>query len=91
MQARNLVFAGTSVASGTGRGVVYGTGADTEFGHIYRLAGSVQTERSPLQQEVAVAARRVAIVAVLLGTAPARRCGCSPTRRSWTPSSTRWA
>ncbi len=68
VQARNLVFAGTSVASGTGRGVVFGTGADTEFGHIYRLAGSVQSDRSPLQREVAVAARRVAIVAVALGT-----------------------
>ena len=48
--------------------VVFGTGADTEFGHIYRLAGSVQSDRSPLQREVAVAARRVAIVAVALGT-----------------------
>jgi Ca2+-transporting ATPase len=67
IQARNLVFAGTSVASGTARAVVFGTGAQTEFGHIYRLAGSVEDEASPLQREVAVAARRVAAVAVLLG------------------------
>jgi magnesium-transporting ATPase (P-type) len=67
IQARNLVFAGTSVASGTGRAVVFGTGSATEFGHVYRLAGSVQDEPSPLQREVAVAARRVAIVAVALG------------------------
>jgi magnesium-transporting ATPase (P-type) len=67
IEARNLVFAGTSVASGTARAVVYGTGAETEFGHIYRLAGSLQDERSPLQREVAVAARRVALVAVSLG------------------------
>ena len=67
IQARNLVFAGTSVASGTGRGVVYATGADTEFGRIYRLAGSVEDEPSPLQREVAIAARRVAVLAIGLG------------------------
>ena len=67
IQARNLVFAGTSVASGTGRGVVYATGSETEFGRIYRLAGSVEDEPSPLQREVAVAARRIAILAVVLG------------------------
>jgi magnesium-transporting ATPase (P-type) len=67
IQARNLVFAGTSVASGSGRGVVFATGSETEFGHIYRLAGSVEDEPSPLQREVAIAARRVAILAIGLG------------------------
>ncbi len=67
IQARNLAFAGTSVASGTGRGVVFATGAETEFGRIYRLTGSVEDEPSPLQREVAVAARRIALVAVALG------------------------
>jgi potassium/sodium efflux P-type ATPase len=66
IQARNLAFAGTTVASGTARAVVFGTGANTEFGHIYRLAGSLEDEPSPLQREVAVAARRVALVAVAL-------------------------
>jgi len=67
IQARNFAFAGTSVASGRGRGVVYATGADTEFGHIFRLAGAVEDEPSPLQREIAVAAQRVAIVALALG------------------------
>ena len=31
----NLVFMGTSVASGTGRAVVFATGLKTEFGRIY--------------------------------------------------------
>jgi P-type Ca2+ transporter type 2C len=67
IQSRNLVFAGTSVASGTGRGVVFATGVETEFGRIYRLAGSVEDEPSPLQREVAIAARRVAVLALVLG------------------------
>jgi Ca2+-transporting ATPase len=37
IQARNLVFAGTTVSSGTGRAVVFGTGADTEFGRVTAL------------------------------------------------------
>jgi P-type Ca2+ transporter type 2C len=67
IQARNLVFAGTSVASGTGRGVVFATGGETEFGRIYRLTGSLEDEPSPLQREVAIAARRIALLAVVLG------------------------
>ncbi len=45
VEARNLVFAGTSVASGTGRAVVFGTGSDTEFGRIYRLADRSRIRR----------------------------------------------
>ena len=67
IQARSLVFAGTSIAAGSGRGVVFATGAETEFGQIYRLAGSVEDEPSPLQREVAIAARRVAVLAIGLG------------------------
>ncbi len=67
VQARNLIFAGASVVTGTGRGVVFATGAATEFGKIYRLTAAVPDAPSPLQREVATAARRVAIVAVLLG------------------------
>jgi Ca2+-transporting ATPase len=67
IQARNLVFAGTSIASGTGRGVVFATGAETAFGQIYSLTGSVEEEPSPLQREVAIAARRIGILALFLG------------------------
>ncbi|HYL36487.1 MAG TPA: cation-transporting P-type ATPase [Bryobacteraceae bacterium] len=66
IRSRNLVFAGTSVASGSGRGVVYATGAATEFGRIYTLTAGVRDEPSPLQREVRTAARRVGVVALLL-------------------------
>lgn len=33
----NLVFAGTSVAAGTGKAVIFATGMDSEFGKIARL------------------------------------------------------
>ena len=44
----NLVFMGTSVASGTGRAVVFNTGLKTEFGRIFSLTAGVADEKSPL-------------------------------------------
>ncbi len=65
--ARNCVFMGTSVVNGNGRAVVYATGLGTEFGRIYRLTAEVPREDSPLQREVTVMARRVAVVAIAAG------------------------
>jgi potassium/sodium efflux P-type ATPase len=64
----NLVFAGTSVAMGTGRAVVYATGMETEFGKIAHLTQSVEEDQSPLQREMAFATRAVTIIATGIGT-----------------------
>ncbi len=63
----NMVFAGTSVATGTGRAVVSATGMRTELGRITDLTQTVQEETSPIQVEVARAVRWVTITAVVLG------------------------
>ncbi|HWF79998.1 MAG TPA: cation-transporting P-type ATPase [Streptosporangiaceae bacterium] len=68
-EARNCVYMGTSVVNGSGRAVVYAAGLGTEFGRIYRLTAEVPREDSPLQREVAVMARRVAVVAIAAGAA----------------------
>jgi len=65
--ARNCVFMGTSVVNGSGRAVVFATGLTTEFGRIYRLTAEMPQEDSPLQREVTVMARRVALVAIAAG------------------------
>ena len=65
--ARNCVFMGTSVVNGSGRAVVFATGLATEFGRIYRLTAEMPQEDSPLQREVTVMARRVAVVAIGAG------------------------
>ncbi|HEU5110891.1 MAG TPA: HAD-IC family P-type ATPase, partial [Micromonosporaceae bacterium] len=67
LQARNRVFMGTSVAAGTGRGIVLVTGAATEFGRIFRLAAGVPQQTSPLQRQIAVMARWVSLVALAVG------------------------
>jgi magnesium-transporting ATPase (P-type) len=63
----NLVFAGTSVVSGTGRGVVYATGMLTQFGRIAHLTQAVREEPSPLQEELRRVSRVISAIAVGLG------------------------
>jgi len=63
----NLVFAGTSVTTGTGKAVVFSTGMATEFGKIAHLTQSVEEELSPLQKEMAVTTKVVTIIACSIG------------------------
>lgn len=63
----NLIFAGTSVVSGTGRAVTYATGMLTQFGRIARLTQAVREEPSQLQKELLHLTRRLSLVALILG------------------------
>jgi Ca2+-transporting ATPase len=55
---------GTSVTSGSGRGIVVAVGADTEFGRIAALTESVETGPSPLQQSLARLGGQVGVLAL---------------------------
>jgi len=63
----NLVFAGTSVVSGTGLAVVYATGMLTQFGRIVRLTQAVHEQPSRLQQELSRLTRIFSLIALGLG------------------------
>jgi P-type Ca2+ transporter type 2C len=63
----NLVFAGTSIVSGTGRAVVYETGMTTQFGRIANLTQTVSEPPSPLQQQLTQLTRRISFIAIGLG------------------------
>jgi len=67
IESRNCVFMGTSVVNGTGKGVAFATGLQTEFGRIFQLTAQVVEDKSPLQRQVAIMARRVSVIAVGLG------------------------
>lgn len=69
VERRNLVFAGTSVASGTGRAVVTATGMATEFGKIAGFTQSLREEPSPLQREMGRMTKVVTALAVGIGVA----------------------
>jgi Ca2+-transporting ATPase len=75
------VFSGTLVVKGHGVGVVQRTGAQTELGRIGAALRSIETERTPLQREIA---RIVRVVAVLgLGAATAVVVIYGLTRGDW--------
>ena len=63
----NMVFAGTAVVTGDGRGVVTATGMTTEFGRIARLTQSVPDAPSPLQRELRRLTRQLSLLALTLG------------------------
>jgi len=63
----NLVFAGTSVTSGTGKAVVIATGMATEFGRIAEMTQLVEEDLSPLQKEMGFATRMVTVIACSIG------------------------
>lgn len=55
----NLVFMGTTVATGSGYGIVIGTGQNTELGRIASLSHETKRDSSPLQKEMSHIAKRV--------------------------------
>lgn len=63
----NYVYASTSVATGSGRAVVFATGQRTEFGKIANLTQTVSAGPSPLELELNNVTRIVAITAVSVG------------------------
>ncbi len=48
----NLVFSGTSVASGRGRAIVTATGMETELGRIAEMIQEIGREQTPLQRKL---------------------------------------
>ncbi len=63
----NLVLAGTSIVSGSGKAVVFATGSKTEFNKIAALTQEVKEEPSPLQKELRRVTQIIALLAILMG------------------------
>ncbi|OWA51634.1 Calcium-transporting ATPase sarcoplasmic/endoplasmic reticulum type [Hypsibius exemplaris] len=49
---KNILFSGTNVASGKARGIIIGTGLNTEIGKIRTEMVQTETESTPLQQKL---------------------------------------
>src|SRR3990172_95189 len=63
----NLVFAGTTVVSGTGKALVYATGMLTQFGRITRLTQAIREEPSLIQKELLRVTRMISLAALGVG------------------------
>src|SRR3990167_2921089 len=68
IDAKNMVFAGTSVVSGTATALVVATGYVTEFGKIAALTKSVQKTLTPMQKEVIKITHILTIIAMGMGS-----------------------
>jgi len=65
---RNMLFKGTSVTHGRGRGVVVATGAHTEFGKIFAQVSRAEAPHTPLEKRLDALGERLAIgVLVIAG------------------------
>lgn len=63
----NLIFAGTNVASGSGKAVIIATGMHTEIGKIAYLTQTVKEELSPLQKEINRLTKMITLIAIAMG------------------------
>ena len=60
---KNMAFSSTLVASGRGRGVVVGTGMNTEIGRIAEMLGE-REDKTPLQKKLAQTGRVLGVIAL---------------------------
>ena len=69
LEARDVVFSGTTCTAGAARALVFATGPHTELGRIAALSEHLAAEPSPLEKQVRRAAWLIAAVAVGAGAA----------------------
>ena len=60
LDRRNMAFKGTSITRGSGKGVVVGTGKDTEFGKIFEQVAGAKSQQTPLEIRLNALAARLA-------------------------------
>ena len=67
IDAKNMVYAGTTVVSGSGAAVVVSTGMATEFGKIATLTRNIQKGLTPLEKEIQKMTKILTILALIAG------------------------
>lgn len=66
-ERRNMVFKGTAITRGTGRGVVVATGLHTEFGKIFEQVSEARPQHTPLEKRLDELGKRLAWAVILIG------------------------
>jgi len=62
----NLGFMSTIVTYGRGKGIVIGTGMDTEMGHIATMLNETDEGQTPLQKKIADFGKQLGIICILV-------------------------
>ncbi|HLN89423.1 MAG TPA: HAD-IC family P-type ATPase, partial [Candidatus Binatia bacterium] len=63
---RNLIFTGTVVVYGRGKGIVTSTGMNTEFGKIAKMVQSAPQEKTPLEKRMGSVGKWIGILCVIV-------------------------
>jgi Ca2+-transporting ATPase len=65
-EQKNMAWMGTSVVSGNGSGIVVATGSNTNMGQIATQLQATRDSETPLQHNIALLARYLAIIASII-------------------------
>ncbi|MBL5882956.1 cation-transporting P-type ATPase [Lelliottia aquatilis] len=62
----NLLFSGTTVSSGGGKGIVVATGGETELGHINQMMADIEKHRTPLLVQMDKLGKAIFIIILVM-------------------------
>jgi Ca2+-transporting ATPase len=65
-ERKNMLHKGTTISSGTGRGIVVSTGLNTELGKIATSLSKIKREDTPIQKKLKKLAKQLTIFIVLI-------------------------
>lgn len=63
---KNMLFGSTTIASGRGKGIVVGTGRETEFGKIAGLVESAKEDKTPLEKQIISLGKTLTILSLVI-------------------------
>ncbi|TFG16173.1 MAG: cation-translocating P-type ATPase [Promethearchaeota archaeon] len=63
---KNMIHKGTTISSGSGRGIVTSTGLETELGKIATSLSEIKREDTPIQKKLKLLAKQLTIFIVIL-------------------------
>ena len=69
IDAKNMVYAGTSVVNGSATAIIVATGMATEFGKIATLTSNIQKGLTPLEKEIVSMTKILTVLALIAGVA----------------------
>jgi len=67
LESRNVVFSGTTVQAGSGKGVVFATGMKTQIGRTADLTQTVTMREIPIRREIDHFTRIISAIALIMG------------------------
>lgn len=68
-QQTNIAFMSTTIATGSGFGIIYATAKNSEIGKITKLLQEIKEPKSPLTKQMAFLIRVISVFALMLGLA----------------------